>query len=347
MADPQVVKSAALVRFAADLLGAAGFPGDVAEQAAEVLVWADLRGHASHGVMRLPTYVAWTAKGIIDPAAKPSVTRSKGAVEVIDAARALGPWALTMAADAAVERARETAVAWVLVRDHSHAGAIGYYARRIADAGMMSVVMTASRPLMAYYGTRGVAASTNPLAIGTPGGWLLDMSSAAIAKGKILAAAAAGKPLPEGVASDADGNPTTDPAKAVTPLPLGGPKGAGLSVMIECLTSLALANPLIATGLSDAKEAKDFRQNGLVVAIDPAVISDDADLASATSDLDAALKTQPRATGFDEVLHPGERGDRMEAARRSDGIPIAAKTWGQLASLAEAQGLAMIEPLEG
>ena len=343
MSEATTIAAGDLHRFAVAIFEAAGFSTAHAHATADVLVWADLRGHASHGVMRIPSYLGWAAKGIIDPSARPVVTRRRGAVVTLDARRAIGPAALVEAAGIAAEQARETALAWVVVKDHSHAGAIGYYARLIAEAGLMAVVMTGSRPLMAYYGTRDAAVATNPLAVAMPGGFLFDMSSAAIAKGKIAAAAASGKALPRGVACDADGQVTTDPAKAVTILPLGGAKGAGLSLAIEALTSLSLGNPLIASALGDAREAKDVRQNSLVVAVDPEAIEGGGDVAQGVAETAHALKAQPRAQGFDEILMPGERGDR-EAARRSvGGIRIAAKTWAELAAVASEHGVAMPE----
>lgn len=339
MSSPVIVTASELQVFVVELLTKAGFETGQAQTTADVLVWADLRGQASHGVMRLPRYLEWAQDGTIDKAAIPNVSRRKGAVVTIAANRAIGPVALSAAAEEAVRQARNTGAAWVLVKDHSHAGAVGYYARLMTDAGMMAMVMTASRPLMAYYGTRAAAVSTNPLAIGLPGGMLLDMSTAAIAKGKINAAAAAGRVLPEGVACDAEGRLTTDPVSAVTILPLGGPKGAGLSAMIEGLTSLALANPLITTGLSDASEAKVFRQNGLVVAVDPEAIVDDSDIAASATEFSLALKSQKRAAGFEEILMPGERGDREADRRRRHGVPVALKTWKQLTALAEMFGV--------
>lgn len=335
MSGPVIVDYSDLQAFAKGLLTAAGFEAGQAQVTADVLVWADLRGHASHGVMRLPRYLEWSDDGTIDKTATPVVARRRGAVVTIDARGTIGPAALSAAAAEAVQQAKQTGVAWVLVKNHSHAGAVGYYARLITDAGMMAMVTTASRPLMAYYGTRDAAVSTNPLAIGLPGGMLFDMSTAAIAKGKINAAIAAGRPLPDGVACDAEGNLTTDATRAVTILPLGGPKGAGLSAMLEGLTSMALANPLIATALVDKAEAKRFKQNGLVVAVDPQAILDDGDMAAQAADLAKALKSQERAAGFDEILMPGEHGDRELVRRQRDGVPVAMKTWKPLTALAE------------
>lgn len=339
MSERVTVAAGELEKFATALFVSGGLPAGHAATTARVLVWADLRGHASHGVMRIPRYLEWVVDGTIDKTATPVTTRRKGAVVTIDARRTIGPAALEEGARVAVAQARETGVAWVLVKDHSHSGPIGYYARLITDAGMMAMAMSASRPLMAYYGTRNAALGTSPLAIGLPGGLLLDMSPASIAKGKIMAAQAAGKELPPGVACDADGLPTTDPASAKTILPLGGPKGAGLAAMIEGLTSLALANPLLSTALTDEKEARDFRQNALIVAVDPEAVMDGADIESQARAFAAALKGQPRADGFDEILMPGERGDREAARRLREGVPILPKVWKQLTALAAGLGV--------
>jgi ureidoglycolate dehydrogenase (NAD+) len=347
LSERVIVQSQALRRFISALFVKSGFSASDAAMTAEVLVWAELRGHESHGVLRIPTYLAWAKKGVIASMAKPEIVLRKGAVVRINAHRAIGPAALTKASDIAVETAREHAAAWVLVQDHSHAGAIGYYARRIADAGMLGLVMTASRPLMAYHGTKGAALSTNPIAIATPGGLVLDMSTSAISKGKISAALARGTQLPAGAAVDADGRPTTDPAKAETLLPLGGAKGSGLSLMIECMTSVALANPLISTALSDTKEAKDFRQNGLVIAMDLGVLGGEGKFESNAGTLAETIKSEPRASGFDEILMPGERGDREMARREAQGIPIVAKTWNELVPLVATFDVALPETRAG
>lgn len=330
-----------LERFATELFMASGLSAAHAATTAKVLVWADLRGHPSHGVMRIPRYLEWIADGTIDRNATPVIARRKGAIVTIDARRTIGPAALAMASGTAVQQARETGIAWVLIKDHSHSGPIGYYVRQLTEAGMIGMVMTGTRPLMAYHGTSHATVGTSPLAMGLPGGMLLDMSPAAIAKGKIAAAAAAGKPLPVGAACDVDGIPTIDATRAVTILPLGGAKGAGLAAMIEGLTSLAVGNPLISTALSDAREAADFRQNALVVAVDPDAILAGADIAAEVRQLSDALKQQPRAAGFDEVLLPGERGDRAAAAGRRDGVQVLPKVWLELVHLAPTLGVAL------
>jgi ureidoglycolate dehydrogenase (NAD+) len=339
MADRIVIAADPLHAFARDIFRKAGLVEEQAAVTAAVLVWADLRGHPSHGVIRIPLYTGWISSGLINVNARPKVVLKKGAVAKIDADGAVGPAALSPAVDVAITQAREHAAAWVLVQDHTHAGAIGVYASRVASAGMAAIVMSALRPMMAYHGTRGAAVSTNPIAVAMPGGLLLDMSTSASSRGKLGVAKATGKPLPPGIALDRDGRPTTDPHAAETLTPMAGPKGAGLSLMIEALASVAVGNPLIATALNDPRLMKHHRQNSLIVAMDLSVLGELGGTEANLSALAQAIKSQPRAEGFDEILMPGERGTREFEARSRNGIPIPAKTWQQINEVAAKFGV--------
>jgi ureidoglycolate dehydrogenase (NAD+) len=334
MTDRVLIQAEPLSAFTAEVFRKAGLSDEQAAITADVLVWADLRGHPSHGVIRIPLYVGWIDSGLINVTAAPKVVLRKGAVVKLDGESAVGPAAMAPAADAAIAQAREHAAAWVLVQNHIHAGAVGYYAQRIAEHGFAAIVMSALRPMMAYHGTRGAAVSTNPIAVAMPGGLMLDMSTSASSRGKLGVAKATGKPLPPGIALDRDGRPTTDPHAAATLTPMSGPKGAGLSLMIECLTGVALGHPLVAPALNDPKLREDVRQNSLVLAMDLSVLGS----GTLTDDLDAvarAIKAQPRAEGFDEILMPGERGARELEKRNRDGIPIPVNTWKQIGAVAK------------
>jgi ureidoglycolate dehydrogenase (NAD+) len=342
MADRIVIGPEPLRALARDIFRKAGLPDEQASATADVLIWADLRGHPSHGLWRVPLYTGWIDNGIVNAAARPRVTLRKGAVAKIEGQGAIGPAALAPAVDVAIEQAKEHAVGWVLVQDHTHAGAIGFWAERVANAGMAALVMSALRPMMAYHGTRTAAVSTNPICIAMPGGIILDMSTSTSSRGKIAVAKATGKPLPAGMALDREGRPTTDPDAAAILTPMAGPKGAGLSLMIECLTSVALGNPLIASALADPKLKEQVRQNSLVVAMDLSVLGN-AGLAGGLDTLGRELKAQPRAEGFDEILLPGERGGREAKKRSKDGISVPIKTWQQVETVAKRFGVAMPE----
>jgi ureidoglycolate dehydrogenase (NAD+) len=165
------------------------------------------------------------------------------------------------------------------------------------------------------------------------------MSTSVVAMGKLLQASKTGEPLPEGAVLDAEGRPTTDPAKAAVPLPLGGPKGSGLALMIECLTSLVLANPIVAEVLEDTEAGRRHRQNAFVLAIDVARFGDPAVLRREIGRLVRVLKALPRAAGVDEILMPGERGDRVLVQRSRDGIPLPPAVVKELRAVAESLGV--------
>lgn len=328
-----------LQRYAAALLAGGGFGGRQAEQAAEVLVWANARGVDSHGVLRIPRYVEMVELGAIDPAAEPAVVERRGAISVLEAARAPGATAMVAAMQEAIERASRFGVGWCAARNITHAGAIGYYALRAAEKGCVGIVMTASGPLMAYQGSRGSAVSTNPLAIAVPSTRepvVLDMSTANVALGKVMAARDAGKSIPPDWGVDAQGQPTTDPKQVATLTPLGGPKGSGLSLMIEILASVLVNNPAIAPALTGKGAG---RMNGLAIAVQIDAFGAAESFQQEVTHLAQALKAVPLAAGSTSILMPGERGFAEAASRRTSGIPLASGTVARLAKLAERFGV--------
>ena len=333
--------------FVYNVMVGAGFRENEAAVEAEVLVWADLRGLASHGVFRLPMYLSWMQAGRRNPRSEPQVVREKGASRLIDADRAPGLFMMTQAMAQAVDLAREHAVGWIVVRRITHTGPMGYYVRQAAAAGMIGITTVASSPLMAYHGARVPALGTSPLAISVPrsGGEpvTLDMSSAAIPWGKLAQARVRGDTLPEGVALDGQGRITTDPNAAQVALPLAGAKGSGLGYMIECLTSILGGFPLTAPMLNDTRDTGNV-QNAAAIAVDPEAFGDPAEFAAEVDELSKTLSALPRAEGIDEILMPGERGDRESHARKADGIPLPADLWRQLTDIADGLGVTVPEP---
>ena len=150
---------------------------------------------------------------------------------------------------------------------------------------------------------------------------LLDMATSVAAIGRIMEAGKAGRSIPEGWALTVDGTPTTDPAEAATALPLGGPKGSGLSLMIECLSSLMAGAPILAPRLGRTGEGRHL-QNATVVLMDIAAFRPLDEYQRDVDELADRLKALPPAEGVDAILLPGERGARTEALRDA-GIPHA------------------------
>ena len=333
----------------AGIFAARGSGGTAAAAVAEALVWANLRGVDSHGVSRVPRYLELFDKGESVADAVPTVERPRAAIAIVDAHAAPGPVAMNRAAEEAIAGARTCGIGWASVRGTVHTGAIGYYASRIADAGMAAVGVVAGVPNMAYAGAKGAAVATSPLAVAVPAGKhelvLLDMATAVMALGRIAQLKAAGKELPPGVALTADGEPTTDPALAKVPTPVGGAKGAGMSLVFEMLASGLTANPIVPSYHSGSKEGRRHRQNGFLLAIDVAAFLPLDEFTGTIDETVDAIKSLPPAEGTTEILVPGERGRRTAAERGATGIPLGPKVWRELAEIATALEVPVPTPL--
>jgi ureidoglycolate dehydrogenase (NAD+) len=332
-----------LGRFIADVLVKHGASAHDAAIVAQGLVWANLRGGDGHGVSRLPRYVKLLASGEIDVKAQPRLVHDRGATLMIDGGHGFGPVAVMEGAARAVERAKQTGVCFALIRHTTHTGAIGRYAQWIAEHGCAALLMGAGPTLMAYHGARVASMATSPIAIAVPsskGLIALDMSASTISNGKILQARATGAALPEGAVLTGTGEPTTDAKQAEILLPLGGPKGSGLAFMFEMLASVLAAAPIQAPALGPQKGARHTANTAMLV-IDIETFRPLVDFQTDADGLAAIIKALPRRAGFAEILLPGERGSRTEAARGKTGIPIPAKLWDELAAMAKADGVRM------
>ncbi len=326
-----------LARFIVSAFATKGMAADDARTVADALVWANLRGGDSHGVVRLPRYIDLISTGEMDAAARPALVLDHPARFVLDGYRCAGPVAMMQASATATERAKAGGLCIGLVRHTTHTGAIGRYAQSIAECGCIAVIAVAGVPLMAYHGARVRSVSTSPLAIGIPTGGrslILDMATSVAALGRLVQARIRGEPIPQGWAIGEDGSPTTDPKSAAIPLPLGGPKGSGLSLMFELMAGVLSGAPVLAPALGPEHRSR-HTQNAFILALDVAAFRDAADFAADADQLIAIVKDLPVRDGFDEILLPGERGSRMETIRRASGIPIASSTWEALQRLSK------------
>jgi ureidoglycolate dehydrogenase (NAD+) len=341
--ESHVISSADLERFARALFVAAGVAPAMADAWAKSLVWANLRGVDSHGVLRIPGYIERLKRKDINPAPDMRVEKRAGAIAVLEADRAPGAVAMTMAMAEAIARAREAHVGWCAARNITHAGAVGYFALQAASAGMAGIVMSASGPMMAYHGAKVAGVSTNPLAIAFPAGnrppLLLDMSTSTVAMGKVMSARDAGRDIPLGWGLDAEGRDTTDPGKLATLLPLGGPKGSGLSFMIECLCSLTVGNPIIAPALEAGGKLDAPFLNGLAIAVDLAAFGDRARILEEADRLAGRIAALAPDAHVERIYLPGERGDSVLRERTREGIPLPQGTWSRLIACAKMLGV--------
>lgn len=332
-----------LAAFVASVFVARGMAAHDAALVADVLVWADLRGVDSHGVERLPSYLAIIERGEMNLTAQPVLEDVAPALFRIESDRAAGPVPMMMAMEEVAIRARMFGVATGVVCRSAHTGAIGYYAQWAARRGFATIVMGSGPPLMAYHGARVASLSTSPLAIAVPGGpdgvLTLDMATAVAAAGRLKQAQREGESIPEGWALDKAGAPTTDPAAAAIALPIGGPKGAGLGLMFECLTSVLAGAPLLAAMVGPGR--KPFHmQSEMVIAIDVARFRDREDYAADVDALADVIHALPRAQPDAAIRLPGERGEAEARRRAADGVPLSPRLRDQLVEIAAAQGVA-------
>jgi LDH2 family malate/lactate/ureidoglycolate dehydrogenase len=235
---------AALAALVADVFVHCGVPQHDAEIGAEVALWAQTHGSDSHGVVHLPLYTRGLLDGTIKSNPAIATTQALPCSIVMDADHALGLVASRRAMDMAIDIAKSYGVGAVAVRNSSHFGAAGYYVDHAAARGVIGLAFTNASPAIAPTGGIEGLFGTNPIGVGFPlreaEPIVADMATAMVARSRIRHMLAAGqKSIPEGWALDPSGLPTTDPAAAVkgSVLPIGGPKGYALSLMVEVLCS--------------------------------------------------------------------------------------------------------------
>jgi LDH2 family malate/lactate/ureidoglycolate dehydrogenase len=238
------VTTADLATLVADVFAHCGVPRADAEIGAEVALWAQTHGSDSHGVVHLPLYTRGLLDGTIKSNPAISTTRTMPCTMVMDADHALGLVSSRHAMDMAIQIAKTNGLGAVAVRNSSHFGAAGYYADHAAAHGLIGLAFTNASPAIAPTGGTEGLFGTNPIGAAFPiperDPVVADMATATVARSRIRHALAAGqKTIPDGWALDPSGRPTTDPAEAVkgSVLPIGGPKGYALSLMVEILCS--------------------------------------------------------------------------------------------------------------
>jgi LDH2 family malate/lactate/ureidoglycolate dehydrogenase len=299
-------------------------PAEDAKIEAEVLVWANLRGVDSHGVLRIPSYKKAVEAGRMNPTPEIHIANETAATLLIDCDHAFGPVVTVWAMEQVIEKARQAGVGWAVLRETSHQGAMGYYPLLAVAQDMAGIALVCSPPNTAPYGARVPGVHNAPIAIGVPAKrhrpLLLDMATSVAAGGKVMLARDKGIAMPKGWALDKEGRPTVDPNLVGALLPTGAYKGSGLALMFESLASIMVGNPLLAPVLAGGERPSG--QNSVLAAIDIGVFTDVAQYKATVDATIDGLKALPPAEGFDEVLVPGEPEDRTYAARKRDGIPL-------------------------
>jgi LDH2 family malate/lactate/ureidoglycolate dehydrogenase len=345
------VDAIAAESFAQRLLLAHGLPEADANIVAGCLVSADLRGVDTHGLARLPIYLDRLRRGLINarPALLPQ--RVTPVAAALDGENGFGFVVGTRAMNEAIEIAREYGLGLVCVRRSTHFGMAASYVLQALDAGLVSLVFSNASPAMPPWGGRKGLLGTNPFAAGAPGNppFLLDMSTAVAARGKIRRAERRGEAIPLGYALDADGRATTDAAAALAGvvLPVGGYKGSGLSMLMDILGGV-LTGAAFAGDVGDQYKVFERPQDvgHFFLTLKPDLFVSQNEYLARMETLVRRVREAPKADGFTEILLPGEPETRHEHHRRRSGIPYSASEVDALQQEAAKAGVPRLTVME-
>jgi LDH2 family malate/lactate/ureidoglycolate dehydrogenase len=336
--------------FVRRLLAAHGLPEADAAIVAACLVSADLRGVDTHGIARLPGYLDRVRRGLINPRPALVPQRVTPVAASLDGQDGFGFVVGMRAINEAMAMARDFGIGIVSVRRSTHFGMAASYVLRAIEAGFIALVFSNASPAMPPWGGREGLLGTNPFAAGAPGGtlapFLLDMSPAVAARGKIRRAERHGETIPLGYALDAQGQPTTDPKAALggVVLPIGGYKGSGLSMLMDIFGGV-ISGAGFAGAVADQYKVFDRPQDvgHFFLAMRANLFVPESDYRARMDTLVQRVRDCPKAAGFDEILIPGEPETRHEEERRRTGIPYSA---GEIAALQEEAVKAGVPTLE-
>jgi LDH2 family malate/lactate/ureidoglycolate dehydrogenase len=314
-------------------------PQDLAEVVAGALVEANLTGHDSHGLIRMPAYAQAVREGKVHPGSRATIARRRGATACVSARRGWGQPAARLAADTAAELAAEHGVGAVVLQESPHVGRLADYAERIAAAGYLSMTVTNALVNVAPFGGRDRRLGTDPIAFGIPRAAgrppiVSDFATSVVAEGKLQVARAHGRKVAAGTIIDRDGNPSEDPNDFYAGgalLPAQGYKGYGLAVAIEALGgALSGMAPAMLPAFGDG--------NGMfLLALDAFVAVDR--FVSQIEEMAEALLGAPTAPGTDEILLPGQLERRTREQRMRDGVTVAGEIWDAVRLLADELGV--------
>jgi LDH2 family malate/lactate/ureidoglycolate dehydrogenase len=341
-----MIRSEELREIAEKLFIGAGLKKEDARLVAGALVAANLRGLDSHGVSRIPMYIERIQKGLVNPQPEVEIENITGAVSKVDGDDGMGFIAGHEAMNEAIRLAEKSGIGLVGVNHSTHYGMAALYVMQAIEKGYIALAYTNSSPAIPPWGGREPFLGSSPFAAGLPAKdrspYLLDMAMSVVARGKVRLAAMHGEEIPEGLALDKEGNPTTDAKKAFEGvfLPFGGPKGAAFAMLMDLLSG-------VLTGANYGGDVKSLYfdhsepQNvgHLFIAIRPDLFVTQEEFGERMDTFIDRVKSQPRATGFDEILIPGEPEERKAKERLKEGIPLSGEIIQQLKEAGEKMGI--------
>jgi uncharacterized oxidoreductase len=331
------ISSDRLQKLVAAIFTAAGCPEPEAQRIASHLVEANLVGHDSHGVIRVPTYVEWLRSGKVLANRTIRVVFENEAIAVVDGEFGFGQSIGEQAMELAIAKCSRHGVAVVALRNSGHLGRIGDWALMAARAGQLSlhfVNTSGAGILVAPFGGINRRISANPIAAGVPikgrSPLILDISTCMVAEGKVRVALHKGVPVPDGCLIDAWGRPTNDPKALYGPpqgaiLPVGGHKGYGLAILAEVLAGAL-------TGGSCSNPETTRLSNGmLTIVMDPERFLPEPEYTQDVERFIAYVKSSEKVDPNGDILMPGEVEERTRVQRLREGIELAETTWQQIA----------------
>ncbi|BAU48562.1 dehydrogenase [Sulfurifustis variabilis] len=328
-----------------DILVGVGTPGDIARRVTEVLVNANLVGHDSHGIIRIPSYLEEVDGKKVLVGERPEIVGETAATAVMDGRSGWGAYAVDRAMTLAIEKARSTGLGAVALRRCNHAGRLGEYVEMAARAGCVGMVFLGygGRDFgdCAPYGGKSKALLTNPVAIGAPvagrAPFVLDYATTVASRGKVKVAQSRGESMPEGWALDSDGFPTTSPDAFFNGGFLshfGGYKGYGLS-LATCLLG----------GLGGAFNPARSVMGGIYVqAIDVRAFQDADEYGRRAAAFLDAMRGSPAVQPDRPVQVPGDPEAKVRGERSARGIEVPAGVWNQIVAAAAAHGIPLRAP---
>jgi uncharacterized oxidoreductase len=327
---------------ATTIFRAAGADAEPTTILVEHLLDANLAGHDSHGVIRIPAYVDALQKGRIQPNARPTILHETPVSALVDGAWTFGQVSARYGIDVAIAKARAQGVAVVGVVRCNHIGRLGTYPTRASHQGVVAMVTIGNLGnSTAPFGGRQGAFGTNPFSFGFPAhdrpDLMVDFATSAIAGGKVMVARDKHEALPPSSMIDKDGNPTTDPnvyRDGGVLLPFGGHKGSALATL-----SVLLSHVLIpATDYAPTETSRGLTST-FMLAIDAGLFRDPAAVEAEADRVLTRIKEVPPAAGFGEVQVAGEPEVRTAERRRREGIPVAEATWADIVAAGQRVGV--------
>jgi LDH2 family malate/lactate/ureidoglycolate dehydrogenase len=327
-----------------ELLLAAGESPENAKLVADNLCKADARGITTHGTYLLSPIFERVAEHQLSMPTQVKLALDTAAVAVVEGGDGLGPVAGKFAADVAVDRAKRFGISLVLIRDTNNLGSLAYYTEQVAKQGMIAFMSCNAAPAMAPWGGAEAFTGTNPIAIAIYTGndvvFSADMATSVVARGKIRQAAREGKAIPADWAMDVDGNPTTDPKVALegTLLPMGGPKGSALALVVDIMSGMLSGAEYAPNVLSFHTTSGKTGVGAALVAIDIAKFMDLSEFAASMTDYVKSLKGMKKSKQATEILLPGEIEHNREVISLKNGIKLDDKAVEVLNALLEKIG---------